>query len=430
MIGADAEQDALDARRLPHAAGWRFGYLLIQGGSSVLLFVLLGHVLPNAAFTQVAVAQGVLVLCQAVGDFGLSQGAATVLTARIAVEAELREPLVAGAATTFVFGAVGAAVLTLLSALLLPGHAAAATAAMAPAAAATVLVAGADGILRSAGNFGRPFRYMAASRFGAFAGLAAAPFTDRAVVVAVAISLGTLVGSGPAVRTVVAWTRGTRREHVRWFALTTLPLGLSSLLVVAGARLNTLILGSVSTVREAAAFEAVWRLYQIGQYTGGVLATAAAPFTAKVIAGADLRKARSLLARLLALALVGGLSVGAGLMLLRSPLAHAFYPADPQRLRGLLPPLAIASPLGIIGQLVAVALSATARGRRAIPVAFLLGAVANVVLIVAGARSHGASAAVQGATTSVILLNVVMLVRCLTMPPLSGSLRPGQPVGT
>ena len=100
------EPGALDSSRLPRAAGLRFGYLLIQGGASVVLFALLGHVMPADAFAAVAVAQGILVLCQAIGDFGFSQAATTALTARIATEPELREPLHAAAARAFAAGAV------------------------------------------------------------------------------------------------------------------------------------------------------------------------------------------------------------------------------------------------------------------------------------------------------------------------------------
>ena len=66
------------------ATTWRLAFLVIQGGSSVVLFAALGHLLSEGALAATAVAQGVIVIAQSVGDFGLSQAAVAVLPARIA----------------------------------------------------------------------------------------------------------------------------------------------------------------------------------------------------------------------------------------------------------------------------------------------------------------------------------------------------------
>ena len=56
--------------RLPRATAWRFAFLVSQGGMSLLLFSVLAHVLPESEFAPTAIAQGVLVIAQAVSDFG------------------------------------------------------------------------------------------------------------------------------------------------------------------------------------------------------------------------------------------------------------------------------------------------------------------------------------------------------------------------
>ncbi len=409
--------DALDARRLPRAAGWRLAYLLVQGGASVVVFVLLGHLLPGWSFAPVAVAQGVLVLAQAVGDFGLSQAATTALTARVTTDPTQRGPLAAATAVSFYGGALLAGLLTLGSALLLSGDARTATAMMAPAAAATVLVAGADGLLRSDGQFARPFRLMAASRLGAFAGVVVALWTDAPAAVAAGVSGGTVLASAGALRYLLGVDAGARRADVRWLLAACLPLGLSAVLVVASARLDTLVLGGASTVREAAAFEAAWRLYQLGQYAGGVLATAGAPFMARAIAGGEERAARRLVVQLLAVAAGLGVLAAIALALLREPLGDAFYPSNPGRVGDLLPLLAVATPLGIVGQVVLAALSVSEPGRRTIPMAFLVGAVLNLVIVLVGAADEGATAAVRGAAIGVMAINLLLLARCGFVPP-------------
>jgi hypothetical protein len=80
------------------AAAWRLTFLAIQGGGSVILFSALGHALDRGAFAATAVAQGVIVLAQAIGDFGLSQAAVSVLPTWIASRPEIEEDLLAGAA--------------------------------------------------------------------------------------------------------------------------------------------------------------------------------------------------------------------------------------------------------------------------------------------------------------------------------------------
>jgi O-antigen/teichoic acid export membrane protein len=406
--------DGLDTQRLPAAAGWRFSYLLVQGLSSVALFALLAQILPAGPFGAVAVAQGILVLAQAVGDFGLSQGATTALTARLGAMPARRVELLAAATATFWAGAAAAVVLVLVSSLPLAHGPAQATLIIAPAAGCAVLVAGVDGLLRAQGEFRRPVVLMALSRLGAFAAVPVAALTHSADATAAGLAGGCLAGTAPAIVLLGSLARRPAAADVRWFVHAIVPLGLAQLLVVGSARLNTLLLGSFSTVAAAAAFESGWRLYQLGQYVGGVLATASAPFVASAIGRGRPGEARRLVVRLLALASVAGVLVATALLVLRGPLAHAIYPSGRRRVEDLMPWFALATPFGLVGQIALVTLSATDRERRLIPVAFLLGAIVNLTWVALAIDSSGALAAAGAASVAAVVTNAVLIALAFT----------------
>ena len=69
----------LGPERLAEATRWRYAYLFAQGGLSLVLYLVLGIVLDEAAFSTTAVALGVVVIAQALGDFGLSQAAVVII---------------------------------------------------------------------------------------------------------------------------------------------------------------------------------------------------------------------------------------------------------------------------------------------------------------------------------------------------------------
>ena len=157
--------------RVLGASLWRMTFLLVQGGGSVVLAASLGHILDARTFATTLLVQGVLVIAQTIGDFGLAQATVTILPAWIARSPESARRLLASASRAYLYAAGAAMVLTVVSAALVPEAARVPILVSAPAAAATVIVAGADGLLRSQGEFRRPVLFVAASEIGGFAGI-------------------------------------------------------------------------------------------------------------------------------------------------------------------------------------------------------------------------------------------------------------------
>lgn len=403
---------SLDPARLPRATAWRLAYLVVQGASSTALLVVLGQVLPSAQFQDVAVATGVLVVAQAIGDFGLSQAAATALTAQVRLDPERGPALLSAAAVTFWIGSVAALVVVLGVAAVLPPTTAAPTAIVAPGAAAAVLVAGADGLLRGQGEFSRPVRLMVLSRLGGLAGIPAAAAGGTASWAAGGISIGIVLGTAPAAMLLLTAARGSGRSERRWFLRATAPLGLAQLLVVGSARLNTVILSGAGLVGAAAGFEAGWRLYQLGQYAGGVLAGGAAPIMAASVGHGRRHEARTLTVRLLALALALGTVLGLALWLCRTPVARALFPPVAPQVARLLRPLAIALPFGLCSQVAAVLLSSVAAERRHIAIAYGIGASVNMTIVIVTLHHGGAVGAAAGSAAAAVVTSVWLCWRC------------------
>jgi O-antigen/teichoic acid export membrane protein len=388
-----------DARE---ATIWRAGYLVVQGGLSVLLFAVLARTLGAQPFAAAAVAQGVLVLAQAVGDLGFSQGAVTVLPARLALEDDAGlGRVLAGAALGSCAAAILGFVLCLGAAFVVPGAARLPVLLMAPAAAVTVLVSGADGLLRAQGQFRRPVVLVTASRVAAFVGVAGAAATGSAAVTSATITTGTIVGSIPAVRVVASYLGDGALTEARWFLRSAAPLALAQLTFVAGGRINTLILSAVGGVREGAVFEAAWRLFQLGQYAAGALATGVAPFLADAMGAERWGDVRRMLRVVGAASLGGGLITALGLLALRRQLGDLFAGSLGDSVSRALLPLAVATPFAFIGFFILTVLAASERHRRWILPSYAAGALVNIVCVALLAGAYGARGATVAAAAGI-----------------------------
>jgi O-antigen/teichoic acid export membrane protein len=376
------------AGRLPAAIAWRFTYLVLQGGLSLTLFSVLAHVLPTHEFAAAAVAQGVLVIAQAVGDFGLSQSAVAVLPAQIAEEPAARAVLLRGAATLYGIAALAALVITLVAVLVVPAAAKLPVALIAPAGAVTVLVSGADGLLRSQAEFRRPAVIVTISRLGAFAGVAAAALDKTATATCAGIALGTFVASVPAALVLLKCFRGAQHGRLRELRHAANALGLGEFCIIASGRLDTVLLSAISGTLAGAGFESAWRVYQLAQYVVGGLATAAAPFIANSVGSGSNDHVVSLMRRIGALVLAAGVVLGVGLLLFGGALSRLLFGSLGPAVAHALPPLAVLTPLSFLGFFAMIMLATSPSERWWILPANALGAVVNVVLLLVTAR-HG-----------------------------------------
>lgn len=400
---------------MTHAAVWRLLFLAVQGGGSVVLFAALGHALDRPVFAATAVAQGVIVLAQALGDFGLSQAAVTVLPTRIAARPDREADLLSGAATAYFGAAVLGFALTLLALPLVPSAARGPVAVSAPAAAASVIVAGADGILRARGEFRRPLVLMAWSEGLGFAGLPVAVATHSAVWTCAAISAGMAVGALPALLTLARVRRRGRNDTLWPFARASAPLGLSQVFIVIGGRADTLLAGGLVGLIAAGTFEGTWRVYQLSQYVAGGIASAAAPFVADALGAGHLdtglRLLRSLCTRLLAIGIAGS----AVLYLARDPISHVLTGSLSGPVARSLGPLVLLCPLAAVGLAAFFTLAGRDGQRRFVLAANALGAVVNLAVATALSHSMGTRGVVIGCAIGLAVTNVLLLARLATV---------------
>jgi O-antigen/teichoic acid export membrane protein len=410
-----SSQDPFHAERIPGATAWRLTFLAIQGGGSVILFSALGHVLHRPAFAATAVAQGVIVLAQALGDFGLSQAAVTVLPTRIAARPEAESDLLAGAALVYLGAAVVGALLTLAAVPIVPAAAAAPVAVSAPAAAASVIVAGADGILRSRGEFRRPVVLMALSEGAGFAGVPVALATHSAVWTCAAVAAGMALGAMASLLLLARVHRAGRGGAAWPFFRASLPLGLSQVFIVLGTRADTLLAGGVSGLLAAGAFEGTWRVYQLSQYAAGGVATAAAPFIADALGAGRLRDGRRMLGRLILELLAVGVAGAAILYFARDPLAHALTGSLAGPVARALSRFALLCPLAAVSLAAFYTLAGRDGQRRFVLVAHIVGAAVNIALGVALAPSMGARGIVTGCAVGLAVTDVLLLMRLVAV---------------
>jgi O-antigen/teichoic acid export membrane protein len=404
-------RDPFARARLGGAVGWRLAYLAIQGVGSILLFSSLGHVLGRNAFAATAVALGVTVIAQSIGDFGLSQAAVTVLPTRVAARPESAPELLAGAALAYFGAAVLGFALTLGGALLVPSAAFWPVAVSAPAAAATVLVSGADGILRSQAEFRRPVLLMACSEGAGFVGLPVAILTHSAVWTCAAISVGMALGAAGSVVTLVRLRRTRTTVAVRPFVRASFPLGLSQVFIALGTRADTLLAGALSGLLAAGTFEGAWRIYQLGQYAVGGVASAAAPFIADAVGAGRNKDGLRLLRQLFTALLVLGTAGGAALYLGRIPIANVLAGSLAVPVARVVPTFALVSPIAAVGLVGFFTLIGRDGQRRYVLGAIAAGAMANLALAALLAPRMGVRGVVTGCAVGQAIVSLLLLIR-------------------
>jgi O-antigen/teichoic acid export membrane protein len=410
-LTSDQPTRRLSAERLREATIWRLTYLLLQGGTSLLLYALLAHVLPAHQFAAAAVAQGVLVISQAVGELGLSQAAVAILPGQLAADPDSEAELLGGCAAAFALAALPAVALALLAALAVPSSARLAVALMAPAAAAIVVVSGADGLLRSVGEFRRPALLVTVSGLGSYVSLATAAGGGSAAATTATMSAGTVLASLPAAAVLMNRYRAARQPRPGPIIKAAAPLALSQLFVIAGGRINTVLLAGLVSTSVAAGFESAWRLYQLSLYLAGGLATAAAPFIADAVGRRSGPEFARLVRRLLGASACAGTVLAAGVLIARRPLADVVFGHLGARVAHSLLPLLIVTPLAFAGFVATYTLATSTRDRWPILWANLAGAVVNVALIYALAPSHGLLGATSGCAAGILVTQVLLLAR-------------------
>ena len=399
--------------RLASASRWRLLFLAVQGTAGLALFSVLAHVLPHRAFAATAIAQGVIVIAQSIGDFGLSQAAVAVLPARIAAAPAAADQLIAGAARAYLGATCVGIVLTLAIAAFVPSAAAGPVAVSSLGTAAAIAVAGADGLLRSRGEFRRPLALVAASELASFAGLPVALATHSALATCAAVGVGMALGAVPAAIALVRFTALRPRAPLRAFVRAALPLGLAQVFISIATRADTLMAGLVSGLVAGATFEGCWRIYQLSQYVAGGVASAAAPFIADALGAgrpADaLKILRTLSLRLLAIGVAGGATI----YFARTPIAELLAGTLGPEVARALPALAIVSPLQAVSLAAYYALIGQDGQRRLVLGAIVAGAVVNVALAAPLGSELGGRGIVIGcacgqAATALLLLATAM----------------------
>lgn len=394
---------------------------------SLLLFSVLAHVLPAGEFAPTAVAQGVLVIAQAVSDFGLSPAAVIALPSLLATRPQDRFDLMRGASLIFVVGAAGSVVLVLLAVAVVSRGARLPVALIAPASAMAVLVAGSDGMLRAVGEFRRPVILVSLSRAGAFLGILGAATTGSASWTCACISLGTVLASLPAIMLLIRHYREGTRALSRNFMRTALPLGFGDLFAVAGGRMNTILLSAISGTATGAGFEGTWRLYQLSQYVVGGLVTGAAPFMAHALGAGRYRDLARILLRVGAITIFSGIVLGVGTYLLRNSISHLLFGSLSHQVAGAIGPLAVLTPLSFAGFLATIILASSPGDRWAIVAASALGASINLALVIVLAPAHG----LRGATLACAIgLGVTQIGLLLQLGRLMRRLSSGKVVST
>jgi O-antigen/teichoic acid export membrane protein len=398
---------------------WRFAYLAAQAGFSLITFVGLALILPTREFAPASVALGVLVIAGALADLGLSSASISVLPSRIARQPEARAEILSGAVKAFYLAASLALFIPLITLPGLDRTVRFCVLAIAPAAPAYVLVSGADTILRATGEFRRPVLLVTLNRLGGALALPIAAITSSGVWSCAAAAIGTLLATFPSYRLLAHVRALAPGAASRPTVHAALPLGISQIFIVLGGRANTVIVSSVVSATAAAAFETAWRLFQIGQYFAGAVATGIAPFLGDAL-GRDRRADLDrLLFRALAIVAGGGLLFCVLIILIRQSVSDLLVGDLGKETAAALLPLAIVSPLAFAGFVGTVVLSMSGADRRVILFANGFGAALNLGLAFPLTSSHGApgaavaSACGLAASQAIILSRVVVFRRRL-----------------
>ena len=278
------------------------------------------------------------------------------------------------------------------------------------------------------GSSGCRFSSWRPANSGGFVGIPVAIATQSAIWTCVAVSAGTTLGAAGAVVTLYGYRDKLRHQRrrpmagqddlvttTRDFLRAATPLGVAQIFVVLGARFDTLLAASVTGLVAAGTFEGAWRIYQLGQYAAGALATAAAPFIANALGAGELPQAFTLLRRLLLRLLAVGLLAGAVLYLARWPLAHLLAGSLAAPVAHGLVFLAVVSPIAAVGVPAFYTLIALDGERRLVLGCFAVGAVINLGLGPTLAASLGVHGILIGCAAGTAITSVLLLGRLATV---------------
>jgi O-antigen/teichoic acid export membrane protein len=370
----------------------RVVYLVLQGGSSVVVFALLARVLDPDELGAVSTAFAIYAVAQVIGDLGLSQ-LTTIEVPRALSESRVRGDAVAArVARLFLVGAAMAAALTAALSLICPPDTRLAVLALAPASASALLVSAGESLRRSYGDFWSPVLFVASSRLPFFAVIPLLGPNPTAAAAAAAFSGATFAGSIPAIRLVL---RSARKHRVATTTTastvlqTTLAIGIVGMLIVLATRLNVVVLALVATLEAVGEFEAAWRAFQPLVYAAGALGTAATPFTAAAAwSGARIRP-------IVESGLIGAAGIGlfgaALLLIFADPIAVVVYGMGDSSVVGSVRVLAVAAPITTVSYYAQTAVLLPLRHFRILVVATACMAVATLGLTALLGHGHGAT---------------------------------------
>jgi O-antigen/teichoic acid export membrane protein len=258
---------------------------------------------------------------------------------------------------------------------------------------------------------------VAASELGGFVAVPVAAATGSAIWACAAMSVGTLVGAAGSLVVLLRFRRaGTgAKPAFASFVRASVPLGLSQVFIALGTRADTLLAGAVSGLLAASTFEGSWRTYQLGQYAAGAVATASAPFVADALGAGRHAEAVRLLRRLIGGLFLIGIAVSAVLYIARNPIARVLTGTLAGPVSGVLPVVAVVSPVAAIGLVAFYTLISQEGQRRFVLTASAVGAAVNIVLAGALARGLGARGVMIGCTCGLVVTNVMLLLRLASL---------------
>jgi O-antigen/teichoic acid export membrane protein len=335
----------LEQGRLPHAVASRLGYLLIQGSTGLLSFALLARLLDSRQLGAATAALAAYVTAQVLSDFGLSQLITVEIPRALREDPLEARRLEAQAARLFFRAAAIAVALTAAVAAVVPGEAALATLAVAPAAGSTLLVTGAESSARAHGDLLAPLRYAACARTPFFVLLPLLALWPTATFAMALLSAASVIGSLPAARRLLRAATIPDRRPQRGLLRAAAAVGVVGALIVVGSRANVLILSRIEGVTEAGRFEGAWRAFQVWVYAAGALATATTPFAAYAAAARGRMGLTALARRGLAVSVAAGLGAALVLGLFATPIAELLYGRADSHVVAAERALALALPL-------------------------------------------------------------------------------------
>ncbi len=386
------------------ASLYRGGYLLVQGGSALLVFAVLARLLDDHELGLAAAALALSVTAQSFADLGLAQ-LVTVEVPRARAGGSDHVPVAAAAARLFARLSVAATGVVAVAAPLMPGSGWAALA-IAPAAGAAMVVTGAESLARSRGDVRRPLLYVACARLPFFAFVPLVAAEPTALVALLLFSLVSVAGAAPAARDLRAAARAAPPAPSGPLIRLAVQIGIASILVVLATRVNVIVLGAVGSLADAARFEAAFRAFQPMLYLVGAIGTATMPYAAARLAGGE--AVTAIVRNGLLIALAAGAVGSAVLIGGRAPISVVLMGERDAGVEDALLFLGIALPPSLVAYYLQTALLLPAGKVRAVGVGCGLMAATSLGGTVAFGAAHGPAAAAAALAASQLVYVAVV----------------------